>query len=191
MSALDTALKKYFELFKGQEGYFKADISNLDFFKKNPRNESREDIRLKVSAINEKTLMDLAGAEEMVEHIYALRIDSRLAANDLSLVEDIAAINIRGKQEHLLHFASQYCNYHKPDVYPIYSEQHFALYRHYIEEHKLNVQPDDLKKYEVFNSVLDDVLNRFGMKGKLNYIEARKFAWLYFEKVLQESAAAK
>lgn len=189
MSAFDTAFKKYFELFKGQEGYFKADISNLEFFKNNPRNDTREDIRLKVSAINEKALMDLAGAEEMVEHIYALHIDSRLAANDLRLVEDIATLKIRGKQEHLLHFASQYCNYHKPDVFPIYSEQFLELYRHYIDAHKLNVKPDDLEKYPVFKSVLDDVLTRYGMKEKLNYIEARKFAWLYFEKVLQESAA--
>jgi len=188
MSDLNTVLKKYFELFKGQEGYFKADITNLDFFKKNPRNETREDIRLKVSAINEKSLNDLAGAEEMVEHIYGLKIDSRLAANDISLVEDIANLKIRGTREHMLHFASQYCNYHKPDVYPIYSEQHFKLYERYIAEHKLNIKMDDLKKYEVFKTVLDDVLNRHAMKEKLNYIEVRKFGWLYFDKVLQESA---
>lgn len=190
MSVLANVLKKYFEIFKGQEGYLIRDIGNLEFFKRNPRNETIEDVQLKVSAINNKELNDLAGMEEMVEHICGLKIDNRLAANDLSVVEDIATVKIRGNAYHMLSFASEYCNYHKPDVYPIYSEEHLELYQRYVEENKLNVKAEDLKKYEVFKTVLDDVLARYELKGKMNYLEVRKFGWAYFEKIMQESTAA-
>jgi len=86
----------------------------------------------------------------MINYIVKLNIDDRLKKNEFSLVEDIANISVQGKNHHLLHFASVYCNFHKPEVFPIYSDQYHDFYRKYIAEFKLPLDPENLTTYEVF-----------------------------------------
>ncbi len=116
-----------------------------------------------------------------------LKIDDRLKQGDLTLVENIANVTSHGKSYHILHFASVYCNFHKPEIYPIYSEQHFAFYRQYIKTFSLTLDPQKLNTYQVFSSALNDLLIRAGLKGKMNYLHIRKFGWLYADKVLEEA----
>ena len=183
---LEAKLKTYIEKLKGQEGYFVRDVSTVDFFAKNPSNEKLENVRMKVNMISDTALSHALSAEDMAKHIYDLKIDIKLKANDLSLVEDIAHLVVRNEPKSFLRFASMYCNFHYPDVFPIFSEQHLDLYRNYIAENKLNINPEDLTKYSVFKTVLDDVLNRFDIKDQLNYYEARKLSWLYIDKIMHE-----
>jgi hypothetical protein len=129
----------------------------------------------------------LGAQEVMAKHVLELNIDPRLAKKDLSVVNDIARITINGKEEYLLHFASVYCNLHRPDVFPIYSDQFASFYKRYIEEYKLDINPDEINQYNVFTKVQDDLITRYGVKGKMNYLQMRKFAWIYMEKVLREA----
>jgi len=129
MTKFETALKKYLDIFASQEMYFINDLKNLELFQKTPGNTDAEDVRTKVSAINDREIGSLGILENAVSHVHNLNIDDRLKNNDLTLVEDISKIKVGSQQHHLLHFASVYCNFHKPDVYPIYSEQHFDFYR--------------------------------------------------------------
>ena len=187
MSKFKTALKKYLDIFQDQEMYFINDVRNLELFASIPQNLTEEDIRTKVSAINDVDLRRLCIEDAMIGHILKLKIDDRLSQNDLSLVEDIATITANGQSHHLLHFASVYCNYHKPDVFPIYSEQHLEFYRGYIVNHNLPLDPDKLDTYAVFSQALNDLVERLGVKGKMNYLHIRKFGWLYAENVVKES----
>src|SRR6478735_1312631 len=113
MSSFQTILKKYVDAFSDQEMYFVNDIRNLEFFKENPENSSIESIRMKLSALHDHDLAENYVTEEMIDHILKLQIDSRLQKDDLTVVEDIARLNARGKTFNLLHFASVYCNFHK------------------------------------------------------------------------------
>ena len=89
--------------------------------------------------------------EDMVRHILNLKIDSRLESGDLALVDDIAAIN-GSPDPALLHFASAYCNFHKPEVFPIYSTQFLDFYREYIKQYQLPLDVGRLDTYSVFCS---------------------------------------
>lgn len=189
MSKYDAALKKYLDIFKSQEMYFINDVRNLELFKKNPSNKTEADIRMKISAINDDMeIRQLPDINDMIAHILKLNIDDRLQRGDLSLVEDIANITVNGKPYHFLHFASVYCNFHRPDVYPIYSEQHLDFYRQYIKANNLKLDPDKLNTYAVFSAALDDLITRLGVKGTMNYLHMRKFGWLYIDHVVKESS---
>ena len=189
MTKFDTALKKYLDIFASQEMYFVNDLKNLELFQKTPGNKDAEDIRTKVSAINDTEIANLGIIESVVSHVHSLNIDDRLKKDDLTLVEDIANLSVGARQHRVLHFASIYCNFHNPKVYPIYSEQYLDFYRKYIAENKLPLDPSKLNTYDVFTKALNDLVQRLGLKGKMNYLHLRKFAWLYAEHVVKEAAA--
>ncbi|HEY3403550.1 MAG TPA: hypothetical protein VGK59_09200 [Ohtaekwangia sp.] len=189
MSKFESTLKKYLDIFAGQEMYFVNDLRNLELFSKTAGNSKTEDVRTKVSALNDGDVRSLSLEADMISHIVKLNIDDRLKRNDMTVVEDIARISAQGKDHHLLHFASVYCNFHNPDIFPIYSEQNHDFYRKYIAEYKLPLDPDKLITYEVFSKALNDLVQRIGLAGKMNYLQLRKFAWLYAESVVKESKA--
>lgn len=188
MTAFETALKKYLDIFEGQEMVFLNDTRNLELFAKNPNNKTEEEIRMKVSALSDDVEMkQLPSHNLLVEHILKLNIDNRLNTGDLTLVDDIAHLKTNEISYQLPHFASLYCCLHKPDVYPIYSDQHHAFYRKYIKHFNLSLDPDKLTDYKVFSAALNDFVTRAGIRGKMNYIHLRKFGWLYAAHVLKES----
>src|SRR5688572_30479254 len=136
MNDFDTILKKYLEIFADQEMYFVNDTKTLENFRLNPANTEAEVIRMKVGLVNDRDMKLAINPEDMVRHIMKLNIDSRINSEDLTLVDDIAGID--GEPEPaLLHFASAYCNFHKPDVFPIYSVQYLEFYREYITRYQL------------------------------------------------------
>jgi hypothetical protein len=188
MNKFDIALKKYLDIFAGQEMCFINDTRNLELFVKNHSNSNLEDIRTKISALmDDPEIKQLSGMDDIANHILKLNIDDRLKRGDLSVVEDIAHMLINGKPYHFLHFASLYCNLHRPDVYPIYSDQHFNFYREYIKDNNLKLDPEKLTTYAVFTAALDDLITRKGVKGKMNYLHIRKFGWLYMDHILKEA----
>jgi hypothetical protein len=189
MTKFETALKKYLDIFASQEMYFVNDLKNLELFEKTPGNTSADDIRMKVSAINDSEISNPGIQENVVGHIHGLKIDDRLKKNDLTLVDDISMVSIGAKQHNILHFASVYCNFHKPDVYPIFSAQYLDFYKRYIAENKLPLDPEKIGTYDVFTKALNDLVKRLGLTGKMNYLHLRKFAWLYAEHVVKEANA--
>jgi len=80
------------------------------------------------------------------------------------------------KKHNLPHFASAYCNFHQPDALPIYAEQHFDFYRTYIKNFILELDADKLNTYLVFCATQDNLVERLGMKGKMNYLQIRKLS---------------
>jgi hypothetical protein len=117
-----------------------------------------------------------------------LKIDERLKTGGLSLVEDMAHFTA-GSLFYLLHFASLYCNFYKPDVYPICSDQYIEFYKRYIKDNNLLLDPEKINTYDVFSKVLNDLIHRLGLARERNYLQLRKFAWLYAETVVKESKA--
>lgn len=190
MNSFETALKKYLALFADQEMYFVNDTRNLELYKSNPFNKNADDIRTKISAISDDPdVQQLTNVEELIAHIQKLNIDDRLKRGDLSVVEDIAKVSIQGNSQNLLHFASVYCNLHQPEKFPIYSEQHFGFYRQYLQKNNIPLDPQKLNTYPVFSAALNDLITRYGLKGKMNYLQLRKFGWLYIDHVMKEAAA--
>lgn len=182
-------LKSQFDILKVEEQYFIKDQKNMDYFALNPTNTDRQEILTKISAINSRELNDISGAQDMADHILKLNIDNRLQKNDLSVVEEIANISIHGKKHRLMNFASVYCNYHKPEVYPIYSDQHTDFMKEYIKELKLDIDINKLDDYLVRKALIDDIVLRFFSDKDVNYFQARKFGWLYLDKFIEQARA--
>ncbi len=190
MSTFETSLRKYIQIFIDQEMYFINDIRTLELFGKNPLNTKAEDIKTKISAMSDNAeIRQLKEVDDMVKHIRDLKIDDRLKKGDIAVVDEIANLTSGGKSFHLLNFASVYCNFHRPDVFPIYIEDYFDFYKGYIKENKLPIDPQKLTQYGVFAQALNDLVTRYGLKGKMNYLQFRKFAWLYADHVFKESGA--
>lgn len=188
MTPFETALKKYLAIFADQEMVFINDTRNLELFAKTPSNKTEDDIRMKISSISDDMeIKQLPNTDDLIKHILALHMDDRLNKGDLTLVDDIARVTINGIPYNLLHFASLYCTLHKPNVFPIYSDQHHDFYRKYIKHFNLPLDPAKLTTYPVFAAALDDLITRTGVKGKMNFIHMRKFGWLYADKVFQEA----
>jgi hypothetical protein len=125
--------------------------------------------------------------DKAIAHILDLKIDDRIKRGDFSVVEDLAHITANGKIFYLLHFASVYCNLHRPEVFPIYSEQHIDFYKRYSKENNLPLDAEKINSYDVFSKALNDLVQRLGLTGKMNYLQIRKFGWLYAEAVVKES----
>lgn len=188
MTTFESALKKYLAIFADQEMYFVNDTRNLELYKANPSNKNADEIRTKISAIgDDPEIQQLPNVEELITHIQNLKIDNRLQRGDLALVEDIAHLSVQGQSQNLLRFASMYCNLHRPDIFPIYSDQHLDFYRQYIKQNNLALDPEKLNTYSVFSAALNDLITRLGLKGKMNYLQLRKFGWLYIEHVMKEA----
>jgi len=187
MSKFEIALKKYIDIFMDQEMYFVNDIKNSELFHNIPLNTSADDIRTKLSAMNDPEVSKDTLLEDVIKHIISLKIDEPIKGGDLSVVDALANIKAKGKSYHLLHFASAYCNFHRPDTFPIYSEQHLEFYRQYIKENKLPLDPEKINTYDVFSKALNDLVQRIGLTGKMTYLQLRKFGWLYADSVLKES----
>ena len=186
MSLFGEKLHEYVDKFKHEEGYFVRDLENIRFFSEYPDNTKMDSVMLKLSAINHHDIEKLSVIRPMADHIVSLNIDPKIQLHDLSVVEDIARLSFHGKTFYLLNFASIYCNYHKPGVFPIFSEQHMDFYRGYNIEHHLNDDVDTFG-YVAFKNTLDDMLTRYHLKDQLNYFEARKLGWLYLDKIIAES----
>lgn len=87
-----------------------------------PGNSDVGDVAIKVSALNAIYATQILGVTQMAQHIVSLGIDGRLAdeAADPSLIEDIATLTQKGKTRRHYSFATKFCSFHRPDVYPIY-----------------------------------------------------------------------
>lgn len=179
-------MKQYALRLKEREGFFLSDIRRHQYFAKNPSNSDAESIRQKLSVLNHHQIHNLACHEEMVGHILWLKIDADLQSDNLELVPRMAAFHFKGKDYRLLDFASEYCNSHKPDVFPIYNSQHLSLLKQYMEHYDLLKGNESLNNYFVFKRGLDHLLTRYRLNELLNYYEVKKLDWLYLDKLLAE-----
>lgn len=83
-------------------------------------NDNLERVLTKVSLLNNFYSTNIFDTFSVAEHIVGLQIDSRLDNGDLSLVVDLASIPMKGKVRRFNSFASKYCSWHRPKMYPIY-----------------------------------------------------------------------
>lgn len=186
MSSFKELLHQYAERLKDREEYFKAEVQRLEYFQEHPLNDTAERVRQKLSVLNHHQIHDLNCHEEMVKHILDLSIDKALAENELSVVQKIAKFHIRGKDYDLLSFASNYCNSHKPAVYPIFGTRRIAVLEKFMRDEGMLTEKEHISDYQNFVSGLKAFLKAYELDKLLNYYEVGKLSWLYLDKLLAE-----
>ena len=140
-------------------------------------NECIEDILIKCSSLNDFYSTNIYDIHTVAQHILSLHIDERLKAVDLSLVNDIAHVEVNGKDHFFYSFATKYCSHHQPE--------RFAIYDSYVEKVLLsmnkrvlyyNFKQEDLKDYETYMSVIKAFQKKFGLM-QYNIKQLDQYLW--------------
>jgi len=92
-------VKKYLEKWDSLKNYVLQESSLRKLFTETyPENTKMDDVLIKVCSLNDFYSTYIFSPFKVAEHIVSLKIDKRLKQNDLTLVNSIANIKIKGKK---------------------------------------------------------------------------------------------
>ena len=97
-------------------------------------------------------------------------IDARLKQGDPEVVEEIASLTFKvkdvPKKRRNYSFATKYCSFHQPDLYPIYDSIVDKILKAYQRQDTFSSQPlGDLKDYRRFKEVLQEFVISYELEG--------------------------
>lgn len=183
-------IEEYSRKFSEYSGGFDEALEQL--LRTFPRNESLTDILLKAVAINSLYATNIYDISRVAQRIHVLRIDRRLQVGDLALVEDIARVEMSGgKARRNYSFATKYCAWHKPDIYPIYDYYVDLLLWLYAKQNSFfgadGFRHAELfEQYPTFVRVISTFKDYYSLK-QFSLRQIDKFLWLYGKEVYKSS----
>jgi hypothetical protein len=157
-----------------------------ELFRQYPHNTRPAQVLLKVTALNAmySTQIPLYSTRiptlfELVDHIVALDIDSRLERGDEGLVFDIAKIEVPSKAIRFNYsFATKYCSWHNRNAYPIFDSRVYEYLCHAVNHGFLDsFRQKDLWVYAKFKAVIEQFQERNGL-GEFTFKDIDKFLYL-------------
>lgn len=168
----------YLAKWDGLENYhLQEDALNKLFFELSPKNTDVIDILLKASTLNDFYSTNIFSIYPVAKHIFALDIDSRLKAGDVTLVRDIQYVTIGDTEKNFYSFASKYCSHHNPLDYPIYDSYVDEVLRYFRNRDNFaDFQDGDLKDYVKFKGILIDFRAFYGL-DKYNLKQIDQYVW--------------
>lgn len=171
-------VKEYLEKWNGLEDYVNQEKAlNKLFFELCCDNNSIENVLIKCSALNDFYSTNIFKVHNVAQHFLKQNIDERLANRDLSLVSDLAHIEINGKLFYFYSFASKYCSHHRPDIYPIYDSYVHKLLMYFRRRDGFYVFKEaDLKDYEAYIKVIESFRKHYGLDS-FSVKELDKYLW--------------
>lgn len=161
-----------------------TDLALKKLFAAYPGNEDLSDVLLKVSALNALYATNIYAIFQVAKHIHNLRIDDRLEAQDQTLVEDIARVQVSdNKKRRNYSFATKYCSWHSPEAFPIYDSFVDNLLWRYTQQDTF-FDADRIGRYDFWYNYPTFVRILFAFRNHyaLQHVTIRqidKFLWLY------------
>lgn len=153
-----------------------AALDNL-FLRHCPENKSISDVLLKVATLNTFYSTNIFAVAPVARHIWKLNIDVRLAAGDLSLVEDLQRIEIDGKGKRFYSFATKYCSHHAPLAFPIYDSYVDKMLRYFRDADDFcDFRNADLKNYQYFCEIIFRFRDAYGLQA-YNVKDIDRYLW--------------
>lgn len=152
-----------------------------------PKNARTSEVLLKVSTLNALYSTQIPWYSnriptvwEVVDHIVDLGIDSALERDSPDLVFNIAETKVTNKKVHYNYsFATKYCNWHRPDFYPIYDScVDEYLWRLANQGLIGRFDRQELKIYPKLKEKVIELRDLYGL-GAFNFKQIDKF--LYYE----------
>ena len=141
------------------------------------KNDNIEDILIKCSSLNDFYSTNIFDIHTLAQHILSLHIDARLENGDHSLVNDIAHVEVNGKDHFFYSFATKYCSHHQPKRYAIYdSYVENVLVSMNNRKPYANFKREELKDYETYMSVIRAFQQRFGLM-QYNIKQLDQYLW--------------
>jgi hypothetical protein len=157
-----------------------------ELFRQYPRNTDPAHVLLKVTTLNDLYSTQIPRYSEriptlwqVVDHIVSLKIDPALDLGSLDLAYNIAKIEIPNKGIHYNYsFATKYCSWHKPEVYPIYDACVDEYLWHLRNQGWIDrFERQSLKVYPKLKEIVTKFRDSFG-PGKFTFKEIDKFLFL-------------
>ena len=145
-----------------------------------PKNNCADEILLKVVALNSLYITNIYATSDVADNIFRRDIDRKLDQQSLDLVNEIATVTIKGKLRRNYSFASKYCAWHLPEIYPIYDSYVDALLWAYQKEYKFSdfARTDLWNSYPHYVTAIRDFQDHFGLQHfALKQLD--QFLWLY------------
>lgn len=140
-------------------------------------NENLQHILIKCSVLNDFYSTNIFKVYSVATHIQSLHIDKRLAEGDLTLVNDVARVEISGKSKNFYSFASKYCSHHNQDSYPIYDSYVDKMLKYFKKKDSFaKFENDDLRDYPKFVSVVKQFRTYYGLE-KYNLKDLDRYLW--------------
>jgi hypothetical protein len=149
-------------------------------FRAFPHNTQMAEVLVKVAALNELYATNIYAVHDVAKHIYEQGIDVELPRHSLEVVGKIALITIGKRQRRNYSFATKYCSFHAPEVYPLYDWYVDAMLWAYRRQDEFaQFQHKALWEcYPGYVEILKQFRSYYGLVG-LSWREIDKFLWLY------------
>ena len=157
-----------------------ADRALATLFEHFPQNTRPEEVLVKVVALNGLYRTNVFHVVDVAAHIVGVRPDHELSKGSAALVDAIAGVEINGKPIRYYSFATKYCNWHRPDAYPIYDSFVEKVLWAYQSQYPFAAfkRADLQKEYSVFKGIVQGFRIQFGLTH-LSFKELDKFLWFY------------
>lgn len=170
MAAEKDRIRELINDIKRDELYFYNDNRCFDFVKANAKNTELLIIEEKISAIN-RGLLEVHDLSAMARHILSIAPDQKLRDGDLDLVGEIASLDGPARHD-LLNFASTYCNFHRPEIYPIQSPVTEGLMRLFAGK-----KEGEIRSYTDFVQITGEFMDTYDFDS-FTFYELEKCLWL-------------
>lgn len=181
-----STLNNYIKLFDTE--YSRTEAYLFDLFQKYfPDNNSPEQVMIKVFAINLLYKTYIRWLPAVVTHILQCDIDNMLRNNDINAVHVLTPVKFKTKTKHLKSFATKYCSFHKPDIFPLFdSNASYALYKYNkIYKFSPHVTRTSLLSYENYIETINSFRTYFNIEN-YNYKNIDKYLWKYGKELLDK-----
>ncbi len=141
-------------------------------------NNDIDDVLAKVAILNDFYSTNIFDTYTVAKHIVDLDIDERLSQGDLTLVKDIACVEIKSKSKYLYSFATKYCSHHYEEKYPIFDSYVRKVLVYFRNKDSFACfKEKELKNYQMFYEVLNEFKKFYNLKN-FSLKEIDKYLWL-------------
>ncbi len=150
-----------------------------------PRNDNPSGVLLKVVSINALYRTAILAFENVARHILECKVDEDIQAGEALVVDRIARISLNGKTRYNYSFATKYCSWHKPDLYPIFDsrvEECLWAYQRWDSFHSF--RRDDLWTYSNFREIVSAFRERYHLNS-FTFKQLDKFLYLLGGEIIE------
>lgn len=144
-----------------------------------PDNRDVSAVLLKATAINSLYATNIYAIFQVAQHICSLNIDPKLAQGSLDVIDEIAVITLKGKKKRNYSFATKYCSWHRPDVYPIfdsYVERLLWAFRR--QDRFAEYKRGEMWQYPRYVEIIEQFRAHYDL-GEFGFKKLDKFLWQY------------
>ncbi|GAY13610.1 hypothetical protein [Mycobacterium sp. shizuoka-1] len=132
-----TEVHKYLSKWRAGDNE-RLDAALRTLFQTMPHNTDVGEVAVKVAALNGLYGTGIWAVWDLAKHIATLDIDAKLAEPTINanLVAHIAHFEIKRKVRHNYSFATKYCSFHRPDLYPIYDSLVHKMLNTFLQQYE-------------------------------------------------------